>query len=174
LKYCNDAVSAARKVAYLRAPQNAAAALYAVRVKQAADALGIKLVLLPLTSTADLDGAFSRADNERVTAVLAKADTLTYRLSGRVIDRCLIRDLPAMHCWPSKYTMGRSCPMAPRRRRIMHVQPFTLIGLKGTKVAELPFEEPTEIKLVINLRTARSIGITLSRDVLARADEVIE
>jgi len=46
--------------------------------------------------------------------------------------------------------------------------------LKGAKVAELPFEEPTEIKLAVNVRTARSIGLALSPALIMRADEVIE
>ena len=175
LELLHDAVPAARKVAYLRAPQNPNAALVEARVRQAADVLSIKLVLLPLKSEADLDGAFSRADAARVRAVLIQADTLTYRLSGSIADRCLLRYLPAMHCWSIEVHNGALMsygPAAPENnaRAASYVDRI----LKGTKVAALPFEEPTEIKLVINLRTARSIGITFSRDFLIRADEVIE
>ena len=175
LEILHDAVPAAGKVAYLQAPQNPAAAMYAARVKQAADALDIELVSLPLTSDADLAGAFARADQERVAAVLIQIDPLTYRLSGDIIDQCLVRDLPAMHGWAIEVRNGALMsygPAAPENnaRAAIYVDRI----LKGARVADLPFEEPTEIKLVINLRTARSIGIALSPNFVARADEVIE
>ena len=175
LEILHDAVPAAGKVAYLEAPQNPAAAMYAERVKEAADVLGIELVSLPLKSDADLAGAFARADEERVRAVLIQIDPLTYRLSGEIIDRSLVRDLPAMHGWAIEVRNGALMsygPAAPENnaRAAIYVDRI----LKGTRVADLPFEERTEIKLVINLRTARSIGIALSPNFVARADEVIE
>lgn len=175
LEILHDAVPVAGKVAYLQAPQNPAAAMYAARVKQAADVLGIELVSLPLKSDADLAGAFARADEERVTAVLIQIDPLTYRLSGDIIDQCLVRDLPAMHGWAVEVRNGALMsygPAAPENnaRAAVYVDRI----LKGARVAELPFEEPTEIRLVINLRAARSIGIALSPNFVARADEVIE
>ena len=166
---------AARKVAYLRAPQNPAAALFEARVRQAADVLGIKLVSLPLKSEADLDRAFARADMVRVMAVLVQADTLTYRLSGSIVDRCLLRDLPAMHCWSIEVHNGALMsygPAAPENNAGVAIYVDRI--LKGAKIVDLPFEEPTDIKLVINFRAARYMGITFPPGFLARADEVIE
>ena len=175
LEILHEVVPASSKVAYLWAPQNPSAAFYKSRIQQAAEALGIKLVSLPLTSEADVVGAFARADEEQVTAVLTEADTLTYRLSGSIVDQCLIRNLPAMHSWSIEVRNGALMSYGPAEpennaRAAVYVDRI----LKGAKVAELPFEEPTEIKLAINLRTARSIGLALSPNFITRADEVIE
>jgi putative ABC transport system substrate-binding protein len=175
LEILHEVVPASSKVAYFWAPQNPSAALYKSNVQQAAEVLGIKLVSLPLTSEADIVGAFARADEEQVTAVLSEADTLTYRLSGSIVDQCLIRNLPAMHSWSIEVRNGALMSYGPAEpennaRAAVYVDRI----LKGAQVAELPFEEPTEIKLAINLRTARSIGLALSPTFITRADEVIE
>jgi putative ABC transport system substrate-binding protein len=175
LAILHEVVPASSKVAYLWTPQNPSAPLYKSSVEQGAQVLGIKLVSLPLNSEADIDGAFARADEEKVTAVLSEANSLTYRLSGGIVDQCLIRNLPAMHSWSIEVRNGALMSYGPpepenNERAAAYIDRI----LKGAKVAELPFEEPTEIKLVINLRTARSIGLALSPAFIARADEVIE
>ena len=144
-------------------------------VRMAADAFGIKLVSLPVTSGADIDAAFALAEKEQVTAVIIETNELLVRLSGTIVDECLVRDLPAMHAWPMEVHNGALISYGPAT---VENYPRTAIYvdriLKGAKIAELPFEEPTEFKLAINLRTARSIGITVSPTLLARADEVID
>jgi putative ABC transport system substrate-binding protein len=175
LELLHGIVPALRKVAYLRVPGNPLATLFESHVRKAADVLGIKLLSLPLTSEADVAAAFARADEEQVTAVLVEADPLTLRFSGTIVNECLVRDLPGMHSWPIEVRNGALISYGPAAvennpRAAIYVDRI----LKGAKVAELPFEEPTQIKLVINLRTARSIGIAFPPTVLARADEVIE
>lgn len=175
LELLHELVPAATRIAYLWAPQNPSAKFYKSSVQQAAEMLGIDVVSLPLTSEADIAGAFTRVDEARVTAVLIEADVLTYRLSGNIVDQCLIRNLPAMHSWATQVRNGALMSYGPAEpennaRAAVYVDRI----LKGAKVADLPFEEPTEIKLVINLRTARSIGLALPPAFVMRADEVIE
>jgi putative ABC transport system substrate-binding protein len=175
LELLHELVPAATRIAYLWAPQNPSAEFYKSKVQQAAETLGVDLVPLPLTSEADLAGAFARADEAQVKAVLAEADILTYRLSGSIVDQCLIRNLPAMHSWSIEVRNGALMSYGPAEpennaRAAVYVDRI----LKGAKVTELPFEEPTEIKLAINMRTARSIGLVLPPAFVMRADEVIE
>jgi putative ABC transport system substrate-binding protein len=175
LEILHDIVPSSRKVAYLWVPENPLSASFQARVRQAAEVLGITLVLLPLASEADIAAAFARAQKEQVTAVLVEADPLTLRFNVSIVDQCLLDNLPCMHSWPIEVHNGALISYGPavienNQRAAAYVDRI----LKGTKIADLPFEEPTEIKLVINLRTARSLGISIPPAVLARADEVIE
>jgi putative ABC transport system substrate-binding protein len=175
LEILRSVVPTLGKVAYLWVPQNPTTVLLQPQVQQAATALGIELVSLPLKSDADIAGAFARADQERVAAMLVEADPLTLRFNGNIVDQCLIRDLPAMYAWPIEVRSGALMSYGPAEpENIARAAIYVDRILKGAKVAELPFEEPTEIKLVINLRTARAIGLTFQPTLLARADEVIE
>jgi putative ABC transport system substrate-binding protein len=175
LELLHGIVPALRKVAYFWVPGNPLATLFEAQVRKAADLLGIKLVSLPLTSEADIAAAFALADEEQAMAVLVETDPLTLRFSVTIVDECMVRDLPSIHTWPIEARNGALISYGPAA---VENNPRTAIYidriLKGATVAELPFEEPTEIKLVINLRTARSIGIVIPPTLLARADEVIE
>jgi putative ABC transport system substrate-binding protein len=175
LELLHGIVPALRKVAYLWVPGSRLSTLFEFHVRKAADVLGIKLVSLPLTSEADIAAAFALADEERVTAVLVETDPLTLRVSGTIVDECLVRNLPGMHSWPSEVRNGALISYGPAAiENIPRAANYIDRIFKGAKVAELPFEEPTQIKLVINLRTARSIGFAFPPTLLARADEVIE
>jgi putative ABC transport system substrate-binding protein len=148
---------------------------FGAQVRTAADRLGITLLSLPLTSGADIATAFTNAEKERVGAMLVETDPLTVRFSATIVDECLVRDLPAMHAWPFEAHNGALMSYGPAS---MENYPRTALYvdriLKGAKIAELPFEEPMEFRLAINLRTARSIKITFPPTILARANEVIE
>jgi putative ABC transport system substrate-binding protein len=137
--------------------------------------LGIKLVSLPLRSYDDIDAAFERAKEERVAAVLVSLFPLTLRFSGRIADHCLFYGLPCMHTWPVEVRNGALISYGPRTV-VNNSGAADYIDriLKGAKVADLPFQEPRDIKLVINLRTAQSLGVAVPPAVLIRADEVIE
>lgn len=175
LELLRDIVPSLQKAAYLWVPKSPLAGLFKSRVQQAAEALGIKLVLLPVKSGSDIDAAFARAEQEEVTGVLAEADPLLLRLSGSIVDRCLIYGLPCMHAWAIEARNGALISYGPaavqnNSRAAIYVDRL----LKGAKIADLPFDEPSDIKLVVNLRTARALGIVFSSTVLTRADEVIE
>jgi putative ABC transport system substrate-binding protein len=175
LEILHSMLPALRKVAYLWVPANPLAALFEPQVRKAADVLGIELVPLPLATDADIAPAFARADKEQVTAVLVEADPITLRFSAYIIDECSLRNLPGMHTWPLEVRQGALISYGPMAvENIPRTAVYVDRILKGAKVAELPFEEPTQIKLAINLRTARSIGIAIPPTLLARADEVTE
>jgi len=175
LELLRELVPGLRKIAYLWVPANPMTRGFAEEVRKAAGALGIELVSLPLKSSEDIGAAFTLAEKEQVMAVLVESDELTVRNSGSITDECSVRNLPAMHAWPFEAKNGALISYGPATaenfaRTAIYVDRI----LKGAKVAELPFEEPTQIRLAINLRTARSIKISVPPALLARADEVIE
>jgi putative ABC transport system substrate-binding protein len=175
LDLLRELVPGLRKVAYVWVPENPLMRLFSEQVKTAAETLGINLVSLPLAAAADIGPAFQAAEKEQVNAVLIEADALTVRMNGTIIDECLVRDLPAMHTWPFEVHNGALISYGPTNpdnypRAAVYIDRI----LKGAKIADLPFEEPTQIKLALNLRTARSIKLAVPPALLARADEIVE
>jgi ABC-type uncharacterized transport system substrate-binding protein len=163
------------KAAYLWAPANPVAASFKSQVQRAADQLGIELVSLPLTSYADIDTAFARAEQERVTAVLVETSELALLNSASIVDQCLFYNLPCLHTWPIEVRNGALISYGPKAlENLSGAATYVDRILKGAKVSELPFVDPTEIELAINLRTARSLGVVFPPTVLVRADEVVE
>jgi putative ABC transport system substrate-binding protein len=175
LELLRELVPGIRKVAFLRVSDNPITKRTGEEVQTAADTLGLKIVSLPVASGADIVTAFTIAEKEGVTAILIDGDPLMVRFSGTIVDECLVRDLPAMHPWPFEVRNGALISYGPAivenySRTASYVDRI----LRGISIGELPFEEPTQFKLAINLRTARSIGLTVSPSLLSRADEVIE
>ncbi len=175
LELLREIAPSLHKAAYLWVPDTAQAAAFESSVQQAADVLGIKLLSLPLKSDSDIDAAFTRAEQAKVTGVLTEASPLTLSLSSSIVDHCLIYGLPCMHGWPIEAHNGALISYGPaavenNSRAAIYIDRI----LRGAKIADLPFEEPTRYKLVINLKTARALGLTVPAKLLALADEVIE
>jgi len=164
-----------KKAAYLWALENPISPSYNWHLRQAADALGIKLVSLPLRSNKDIDAAFARAEQEQVTAVLVETSPLTVRFSTSIADHCLFYSLSCMHTFPTEVRNGALISYGPAAiENSSGAAIYVDRILKGAKIAELPFQEPTHIKLAVNLRTAHSLGVVIPSSLLIRADEVIE
>jgi putative ABC transport system substrate-binding protein len=168
-------VPAAKQVALLWVPTNVQHGLVQQWTHRAAAALSIKLLSLPVTSAEEISNAIAIAENERAAALLIAADPLIIRNRRTIIDECLLRNLPAMHSYSFEVRDGALMSYGSGvgedyERAAVYVDRI----LKGAKIAELPFQEPTHIGLTINLRTARSIGLTVPTSLLVRADEVIE
>jgi putative ABC transport system substrate-binding protein len=175
LQLLHEMVPAARKVALLWVAANAQNRLVIERTRQAAAALDIELLSLPVTDAEDISPAIARAENERAAALLVVADPLTVRNRRTIIDECLLRNLPAMHGYSFEVRDGALMSYGSDvgedyGRAAEYVDRI----LKGARIADLPFQEPTQIGLAINLRTARSIGLTVPPALLVRADNVVE
>jgi putative ABC transport system substrate-binding protein len=175
LELLHDIVPSLKKAAYLWAPENPLAPSFKSHIRQAADVFGIKLALLSLKSGADIDAVFARAEQEQVTAVLVANSPLTLRFGSSIRDHCLFYNLPCMHSYPIEVRNGALISYGPAAiENNSGAASYVDRILKGAKIAELPFQEPTDIKLVVNRRTARSLGLVFPPTVLIRADEVIE
>lgn len=175
LEFLKEIVPSLHKVGYLWVPANPVAASYRSQVQRAADALGIKLVWLPLKSYADIAAAFARAEQERVTAVVVGASAFTLRFNGTIVDHCFFYNLPCIHTRPIQVRDGALISYGPAVvENYSGTANYVDRILKGAKVAELPFQDPRDIKLVVNLKAAKAMGLTIPQTVLIRADEVIE
>jgi len=142
----------------------------------AAEALGVKLLSLELRSpNPDLEGAFRTAKSERVGALLVAAGAAQGLHRKRVVDLAAKSRLPAMYASSEYVDLGGLMSYGPSfpdlfRRAATYVDKI----LKGAKPADLPVEQPTKFELVINLKTAKALGLTIPPSVLVRADRVIE
>ena len=175
LELLKELVPGLRKVAYLWVPANPIVTQFYEQVRIAAKQFRIELVSLPLKSGPDISAAFELADKERVEAVLVEADALAVRYSGTITDECLVRNLPAMHAWPFEVNLGALIAYGPAAAEdFKGAANYVDRILKGARITDLPFQEPTQIRLAINLRTARSLGLNVPATLLARADEVIQ
>jgi len=144
-------------------------------VEAASRQLGIVLMLLSLQKTDGLDGAFVRAASERVGGILVLPSALFASRIPQMVALAAQRRLPAMYEHRAFVEAGGLMSYGPdhgdmSRRLAVYVDKI----LKGAKPADLPIEQPTQIELVINLKTAKTLGLTIPPSLLQRADQVIE
>jgi putative ABC transport system substrate-binding protein len=149
-----------------------------VEFKQAeaeAPALGLGIQALEIKAPhPDFEGAFSLARKTRSGAVLTLGNPLTLTHHKRIADLATMNRLPSMFDSPQFIEAGGLASYGPNfselyRRSAVYVDKI----LKGAKPADLPVEQPTKFELIINLKTANQIGVTIPPNVLARADRVI-
>lgn len=164
-----------QKVAYLGASAGSDFEIFERHVHSAAKALGITVVFVPVTSVDNVPESFVIVDREKVQAVMVGVSLINVQASGHIINECLVRDLPAIHPWSFEVKAGAlmSYGSTSLENNIGAAKYVDRI-LKGAKVAELPFEEPTKFTLAINLRTAHNMNLIVPPTLLVRADEVIE
>ena len=138
--------------------------------------LGVQLLTVSVSSVADYDGAFARMAQGRVDAVLVHSASLTVRENPqRLAELALKHRLPTIFLLRENVMAGGLMSYGPDlidmwRRVAVYIDKI----LKGAKPAELPVEQASKFQLVINLKTARALGLVIPPSLLARADHVIE
>jgi putative ABC transport system substrate-binding protein len=140
----------------------------------AVKALGIKLRILEVRGPNELEKTFATIASARVGAIMVLTDILFLTHRERIVELAAKTRLPAMYAFREHVNAGGlmfyGAPLDDMwRRAATYVDKI----LKGAKPADLPVEQPTKFELVINLKTAKALGITIPQSVLARADEVI-
>jgi putative ABC transport system substrate-binding protein len=175
LEILKEVVPKVSRVALLHNPANPGAAPQVQHAQDAARALGVRLQILGAKGPSEIDSAFAAMTNERAGAVIVLVDAVLQ------INRARITDLAARHRLPAVYGLheyveaGGLMAYGPNRldmfrRAASYVDKI----LKGAKPADLPIEQPTKFELVINLKTAKALGLTIPQSLLSRADEVIQ
>jgi putative tryptophan/tyrosine transport system substrate-binding protein len=142
---------------------------------RAAQSLAIDITTHPINSSGDLDGALRAASESGANSLFVISSRLTGIVAARIAQYGLEQRLPLVTSWREFVTSGALLSYGPSRifeakRVVSYVQKV----LNGAKPADLPIEQPVKFELVINLKTARSIGLTISRDFMLRADDLIE
>jgi putative tryptophan/tyrosine transport system substrate-binding protein len=175
LELLKETVPKVSRVAILSNPANPAHALAIKNVKAAAQLLRVQLQLLEARGPNEFDAAFAAMAKERVGALLVMADSVFTTHRARLADLAAKNQLPSMHGIRDNVEAGGLMFYGHNspdqwRRAATYVDKI----LKGAKPADLPVQQPTKFELVINLKTAKALGITIPAMMLGRADEVIE
>ncbi len=138
-------------------------------------ALGVSLQLFELKNAADLDAALIAVANGNTNAIHAFPDGVTAASRGRIAEFALSHHLPSVFGWKAYVETGGLMSYGPNLDDSWR-QIAGLVGkiLKGSRPADLPVELPTRFELIVNLKTARALGLTMPPILLAGADKVIE
>jgi len=136
---------------------------------------GLQFLRLPVRSPSDFAGAFDKAAEARIEAIFVMDDGALTKRRREILDLARAHSLPVVSIYRDfavaggLFAAGPSLPALYRRGAY-----FVDRILKGAAAANLPVEQPTKFHFVVNLKTAKALGITIPRLVLVRADEVIE
>jgi putative tryptophan/tyrosine transport system substrate-binding protein len=149
-----------------------------LRLKEARNAatrFGVTLRTFEVRDARELDGIFATMTKERLARLMVLADPLTVRNRAHIVELAARSRIPAIYPFLEFTRVGGLMAYGPSipelfRRAAGYVEKI----LKGAKPADLPVEQPTKFDLVINLKTAKALGLSIPRPVLARADELIQ
>ena len=169
-----EAVPGLRQMAALSDVNHAAAKLDALQ--KAARAQNVELSIYRIARGEEIAAAIDRAQASGATALNIFAGPLLWAHRQLIMDRAAALHLPSIHAFPEEAEEGGFAAYGPRMSQIfLEVMPQQIIKLfRGIKVAEIPVEQPTKFELVINLKTAKAMGVTVPPALLLRADKVIE
>jgi putative tryptophan/tyrosine transport system substrate-binding protein len=175
LELLHEAFPKLRQVAVLANPAAPVTAGWLRETELAARSLGVQLRVVEVRDPDELDGAFSTIKKAHARALLVIADALLALNRSRIVAFAASSRLPATYPYRSFVNAGGLMSYGVNvhdlfRRAATYVDKI----LKGAKASGLPVERPTRFELVINLKTAKAIGLTIPPSLLMRADEVIE
>ena len=137
--------------------------------------LHIRLAYVPFTSGPELDGALERVRGSGAEAMLVFPEGITMVHRAKIAEFAKAHRLPSMFGWREYCEAGGLASYgANQRATYFHLATYADRLLRGEKPSDLPITQPTAFELVINLKTARALGIEVPPSLLARADEVIE
>jgi putative ABC transport system substrate-binding protein len=176
LEILKETLPQSTRIAVLGNPTFAAYDTWLHSLTTAARALGLHLHVLELRRADELDSAFAALTNTGADALIVLSDpALMDGLHGRIVDFAATSRLPAMYDWRAYVDAGGLMSYGPnmpdmQRRAASYVDKI----LKGAKPADLPIEQPTTFNLVINLKVARALGLTIPPTVLFQAHEVLQ
>jgi len=174
LELLMEALHKVSLVAVLRNPGNPSNAVFLEETQVAAGRLGIQLQPLEGRNPDEIEQAFEAATRERARAIVVFDDPVIYSYRTRVVALAAKRRLPAMYGYREFVDDGGLMSYGPNRPDLYR-RTATYVDkiLKGAKPADLPVEQPMKFELVINLKTAKQIPLTIPPNLLARAAKVI-
>jgi putative ABC transport system substrate-binding protein len=174
LELLKDAVPGKSRFGIIWNPENPSSVTGFKETQVAAQSLGVQLQSLEVRGPNDFESAFQAASKGQAGALTVVSDSVMFAHRTRMLELAAKQRLPTMHTqslWVQDGGMISYGTYFPDlyRRAATYVDKI----LKGAKPADLPVEQPTKFELVINLKTAKQIGLTIPPNVLARADKVI-
>jgi putative tryptophan/tyrosine transport system substrate-binding protein len=161
-------------VAVLSNPKDPISGPILQEVETAARALAVKIQIFEVGDPKEFDSALSKMSRARAGALLVLTSQMFLRQRARIVDIAAKHRLPTMF-WTTEFVDAGGLMSYGTNNPDLYRRAATYVDkiLKGTKPADLPVEQPLKFELMINLKTARQIGVTISPNVLARADKVI-
>jgi len=175
LELLREILPEVRSMAVLSNPANPNHARMMSNVVVAAQALGVRLLIQEVSEPTEFESAFAAMANEHVGALFIFGDPMLGVHRARLADLAVKNRVPSMHTNRLHVEAGGLMSYGPSfldlwRRAATYVDKI----LKGARPADLPIEQPTKFELVLNLKTAKALGLSIPPTLLARVDEVIE
>jgi putative ABC transport system substrate-binding protein len=175
LDLLKTAVPGTKHVGFLLNSANPAYGVVLQGAQQGARSLGMKLLPIDVHVPDELNGAFALMVREHIDGLICWGDPVLLREKNRIVELAASHKLPAIYQFRDFVAVGGLMSYGPDlkdlfRRAATYVDKI----LRGANPADLPVEQPTRFELVLNLKTAQDLGMTLPQLLLARADEVIE
>ena len=175
IELLKEVVPKLSRVAALSNPANPLTAVQLKETQSAAVTLGVTLLSFDVKGPDDLETAFAAIKKERAEVLVVLLDAMLLGQGRRIADLSVKSGLPSMYGIPEHAEAGGLMAYAANRLDIFR-RAATYVDkiLKGAKPADLPVEQPTKFDLVINLGTAKALGLTIPQSLLLRAERVIE
>jgi putative tryptophan/tyrosine transport system substrate-binding protein len=175
LEMLRDIVPDLRRVAIIANSEHPGVDLERAYSEAVGRRLGLTIQYFPTPTPGELNGAFASMAARPPQAISLFADGFAVQNRQSIIDFAMSHRAPVVSGWPVFAQSGALCTYGPRladsyRRLASYVDRI----LKGAKPADLPIEQPTKFETVINMRTAKSLGLTIPTSLLVSADQVIE
>jgi putative ABC transport system substrate-binding protein len=172
LELIKEAVPRAGTIAVL-ATSEASSKLQIKEAQKVAPALGVKLLMVEVQNS-DYGEAFTNMSADKANALFVLASPILNAARDRIIQLAAKHRIPAIYEWPEHAEIGGMMAYGSSLTGLStRVAWYVERILKGARPADLPVEQPTKFELLINLKTAKQIGLTIPPNVLARADRVI-